>query len=294
MSRIYPYAGFWRRAVALMIDSFIVSIPCTVVYAVIMGALALRLGARNTPAAEADVAFAMIGSLMLMQVLVAAIFWLYFALMESGKSQATLGKKIMGIKVVGADGGRISFARATGRTFGKYLSYMILNFGYYMAGYTKKRQALHDLMADTFVVRDTFQPGEEKPALAFSVGGLIASIFAALLPIIITVASLVLLFIFLPENSSSQSPADLKRKVTVTQAKAQMFLFSMEDDDKKTELPLKKDGISYSKTASGYRAEFTDKDGQQFALETEYGGYGEYDACCAAGNCEAIDIEPCN
>ncbi len=290
MSRIYPYAGFWRRAVALMIDSFIISIPCTIVYAMIMGAQALRLSARHTSAADSDIALAMIGSIILMQVLVAAIFWLYFALMESGKGQATLGKKIMGIKVVGADGGRISFARATGRTFGKYVSYMILNFGYYMAGYTKKRQALHDLMADTYVVRDAFQPGDEKPALAFSVWGLAASIFAAILPFLLSAALIVLAVVFMPDGNSP-SPKDLQRQATVTQAKAQMFLFSLEEENEKTELPLEKDGILYTQTENGYRAEFTDKDGQQFALETEH---GEYNACCAKGNCKAIDEEPCN
>jgi uncharacterized RDD family membrane protein YckC len=55
--------------------------------------------------------------------------------------------------VTGLDGGRISFGRATGRYFGKILSGMILMVGYLMAGFTDRKQALHDMLAGTLVVR---------------------------------------------------------------------------------------------------------------------------------------------
>jgi uncharacterized RDD family membrane protein YckC len=80
------------------------------------------------------------------------IFWLYFALFESSSKRATPGKMAIGIVVTGMNGERISFGRATGRTFGKYISSLILCFGYFMAGWTEKRQALHDVMAGTLVV----------------------------------------------------------------------------------------------------------------------------------------------
>ena len=81
------------------------------------------------------------------------IEWLYFALMESSQSQATIGKMALSIKVTNLEGNKISFGQATGRYLGKYISYLILMFGFFMAGWTEKKQALHDIMANTLVVK---------------------------------------------------------------------------------------------------------------------------------------------
>ena len=57
----------------------------------------------------------------------------------------------MGIIVTDETGGRISFGRATGRYFSKIISAMIFWIGYIMAGFTDKKQALHDVIANTLV-----------------------------------------------------------------------------------------------------------------------------------------------
>lgn len=79
--------------------------------------------------------------------------WLYFSIMESSKAQATIGKMALSLKVTDMEGNRISFGRATGRFFGKFISEIILMIGFMMAGWTEKKQALHDMMADTLVIR---------------------------------------------------------------------------------------------------------------------------------------------
>jgi uncharacterized RDD family membrane protein YckC len=79
--------------------------------------------------------------------------WLYEAFMESSSYQATLGKMIFGMKVTDLYGNRISFGRATGRHFAKWLSAMILGIGYIMVGFTERKQGLHDLLAGTLVRR---------------------------------------------------------------------------------------------------------------------------------------------
>ena len=79
--------------------------------------------------------------------------WIYEAVMESSSKQATLGKMALGLKVTDLEGRRISFARATGRHFAKLLSGMILLVGYIMAGFTERKQALHDMIAGTLVQR---------------------------------------------------------------------------------------------------------------------------------------------
>jgi len=80
------------------------------------------------------------------------ISWLYYSLQESSSSQATLGKKMMGIKVIGPDNGRISFGRATGRYFGKIISGLALLIGYLSVLWHPQKRAWHDSMANTFVV----------------------------------------------------------------------------------------------------------------------------------------------
>lgn len=80
--------------------------------------------------------------------------WLYFAGMESSERQATFGKSLTSLKVTDLDGRRITFKRATGRFFAKLITGMIpLAIGYIMAGFTAKKQALHDMIAGTLVLR---------------------------------------------------------------------------------------------------------------------------------------------
>jgi uncharacterized RDD family membrane protein YckC len=82
------------------------------------------------------------------------INWLYYALLESSFKQATLGKMALGLKVTDMEGKRISFGQATGRYFAKILSGLILCIGYLMAAFTEKKQALHDIIVGTLVVKD--------------------------------------------------------------------------------------------------------------------------------------------
>ena len=82
-----------------------------------------------------------------------AVDWLYEALMVSSSHQATLGKKAAGIVVTDMQGNPISFSRATGRHFGKYLSSVLLLIGYLIQPFTEKRQTLHDMMAGCLVLR---------------------------------------------------------------------------------------------------------------------------------------------
>src|SRR5258708_5275143 len=79
--------------------------------------------------------------------------WLYEAFLESSSYQVTLGKMIFGMKVTDLNGNRISFERATGRHFAKWLSAMILGIGYIMVGFPDRKQGLHNLLPGTLVRR---------------------------------------------------------------------------------------------------------------------------------------------
>ena len=79
--------------------------------------------------------------------------WLYWSLMQSSESQATVGQKALGIMVVDVDGNKVSFGQATGRFFGNILNLLTLSIGYFMFFFNEKQQCLHDLVSGTLVVR---------------------------------------------------------------------------------------------------------------------------------------------
>ena len=142
------YAGFWLRLAAYLLDSLILG---TVVGFAILRPLMDRAG---IPADNPWVLFTG-GSrqIIAINLLVTMASWLYWASMESSPWQATLGKKAFGLQVTDLAGRRISFARASGRYFGKYLSSLTLLIGFVMAGFTVRKQALHDMLARCLVVR---------------------------------------------------------------------------------------------------------------------------------------------
>jgi uncharacterized RDD family membrane protein YckC len=74
--------------------------------------------------------------------------------MESSAREATFGKAAMSLRVTGLTGQHLTFGHATGRYFAKIISGLIpLGIGYFMAGFTEKKQALHDMIAGTLVLR---------------------------------------------------------------------------------------------------------------------------------------------
>lgn len=78
---------------------------------------------------------------------------LYYILLDSSRKQGTWGKQIVGLKVVDLQGNRLTFGRAAGRCFGRYITCLIPFFiGFFMALFTEKKQALHELMAGCLTV----------------------------------------------------------------------------------------------------------------------------------------------
>ncbi len=77
----------------------------------------------------------------------------YFTILESSRWQGTLGKLALGIKVTDIQGRRISFARAVLRNLGKIASMVILFMGFFMVLMTPRKQALHDMIGGTLVLR---------------------------------------------------------------------------------------------------------------------------------------------
>jgi uncharacterized RDD family membrane protein YckC len=148
------YAGFWRRFVAHIIDQIIVGVAAFVVFIPGLALLGVGIGAGIMEESESAIGLilAAVAAYLAAIVLVIVGQWLYYALMESSSRQATIGKLALGLVVTDLSGNRITFGRATGRYFGKIVSGMIMMIGYIMAGFTERKQALHDIMASCLVV----------------------------------------------------------------------------------------------------------------------------------------------
>ncbi|MDJ0736219.1 MAG: RDD family protein [Nostocaceae cyanobacterium] len=172
------YVGFWQRCIAHTIDISILTIAIAIVWKVILNATNTlpddiinevgELGFALLCAAFITIGGKIGGFILVMVALsdstfpIEAIFiaastelwkWIYFSYFESSHKQGTPGKMALGIVVTDLNQNRLSFAQANIRYWSKTLSALTILIGFIMSGFTKKKQALHDKIAETFVVK---------------------------------------------------------------------------------------------------------------------------------------------
>jgi uncharacterized RDD family membrane protein YckC len=136
------YAGFWIRLGALMIDGFILGLANFLLF-VPLGIL--------VPMSEDNpfVVLSFMPLFIIVQYAIPAVYDTWFV----GKYGATPGKMACRLKVVVEDGGQVTYLRALGRHFAKWLSSMILAIGFIMAAFDDQKRTLHDRICETRVVR---------------------------------------------------------------------------------------------------------------------------------------------
>ena len=134
------YAGFWRRFWALLIDVIVTYFPIATVR-VLLGLPAEGTMDMGQPAVWWSAFFELL------------ICWLYAGCLISSPWRATLGQAVMDLHVTDLKGDRISFARATARYLAQVLNLFTFGFGILMQLFSARRQALHDLVSGTVVVR---------------------------------------------------------------------------------------------------------------------------------------------
>ncbi|MBN1348967.1 RDD family protein [candidate division KSB1 bacterium] len=179
------YAGFWRRFAANIIDSVIVFHILSEFYFTLVSQtrmILLKTAGSNRELLHKlleifpfweDLNYYLMTSEQvgsdthnmahLLAIRIALIFfltplpfifsWCYFSGLESSPLRATPGKLALGIYVADMEGKRISFGRATARHFSKIVSNMTMNVGYLMAGFSMKKQALHDMVASCLILK---------------------------------------------------------------------------------------------------------------------------------------------
>lgn len=84
--------------------------------------------------------------------IIMVVLLIYWIAMEASRYQASFGKLAIGMKVVDGAGNRLSIPKASGRNLLKFLSAIILFIGFMMAGWTRRKQALHDKIVNCLVV----------------------------------------------------------------------------------------------------------------------------------------------
>ncbi len=143
--------GFWIRFVAYLIDALIVSIAAVIVAGIL---IAFLVGSGESFDDESTSPAVVIAVIVMIVAMIVAN-WLYEALLTSSARGATLGKQALGLRIIRADGAQLSFGRATARYFLKVMITPLvpLLIGYLMAAFTNRKRALHDVLADTLVIR---------------------------------------------------------------------------------------------------------------------------------------------
>jgi len=141
------YGGFWKRFGAYLIDETILGFVGVILLLVVAGTVGIPMGLTGY---HDDV----IGPFIVIYFILidTALNWLYYTIMESSARQATPGKMALGIVVTDMEGRRVSFGRANARFWSKILSGLFFSVGYIIAGFTERKQALHDLIAATLVI----------------------------------------------------------------------------------------------------------------------------------------------
>lgn len=145
------YAGFWNRVAAAIVDFIITTVGSGLILGPVFVFIVFSGAGRSGDPDGMQTLLPVIQGISQIVSLVGG--WLYFALMESSRFQGTLGKMAVQIRVTDLQGNRITFARATGRHFAKFVSGLILLIGYIMVAFTEKKQGLHDIMAGCLVVK---------------------------------------------------------------------------------------------------------------------------------------------
>lgn len=140
------FAGFWKRWVAYFVDSLMIGICSMILFIVPIALLVTALHASPHNAYEIGKAVG--------QIFGGLIGMFYFAAFHASPWQATPGKRLLKMKVVDYNGQRLSFGRALLRQFlWGFFMLITLDISLIMAGFRKNKQALHDIVAKTYVIK---------------------------------------------------------------------------------------------------------------------------------------------
>jgi len=136
------YGGFWRRFFAVLIDGIILTIPVLL--------LASALGLGEADAGDGSVNFNLGGGGTLLNIGAQVLYDTILLTLFNGR---TIGKMLLGVRVTGINGQRISFGQALMRSLMKIVSYAVFCLGCIWVAFDSRKQGWHDKVAKTVVVK---------------------------------------------------------------------------------------------------------------------------------------------
>jgi uncharacterized RDD family membrane protein YckC len=132
-------AGFWIRALALAIDGVVFGL----VHASFSALATVLIG----PGSEGD------GGGHPSVLLFTLLFTAAYATVLHTVAGQTIGKSLVGVRVVALDGAPLTAGPALLRYLAYYISVIPLGFGFLVAALRRDKRALHDLIAGSRVER---------------------------------------------------------------------------------------------------------------------------------------------
>jgi uncharacterized RDD family membrane protein YckC len=142
----YGYGGFWRRFVARIVDGIIQAVIGMVIGAIV----GFIFGASGALRSGNSGAFLLMQAIIQILALAMGIFYEVFFIR---KYDATPGKMAMGMKILRADGAKLSVGRVIGRYFATIISALPLAIGYIVAAFDDEKRTFHDRICDTRVIK---------------------------------------------------------------------------------------------------------------------------------------------
>ena len=152
-------AGFWRRLFSFIIDNIFIAIITFVisslVFAILFSIFPDLIGENTISEFTGDtfVSFAEMTLLDWLSYLGALLIDIAYWTVAIGWKGKTVGKMMLGMKVVKIDGSRVGYWRAFGRYWGYVLCYMTFGIGFLVIAFNKQKRGLHDLVCNTMVIK---------------------------------------------------------------------------------------------------------------------------------------------
>lgn len=145
--------GFWRRLVAYLVDVFVVSIIMSPVYFLTLAPIMAEITVSSAQGVPPELSPETLMYLPFVYLLPFLLFFLYSGFMLNRKG-ATLGRMVMGLKVVRENGSNLGFFRAGFRdTLGRFISSILLYIGFVMVAFRGDKKALHDIIFGSAVIK---------------------------------------------------------------------------------------------------------------------------------------------
>lgn len=145
-SKKFVYGGFWIRLLGSIIDGIIINVVCFIPGFIIGLSMAMMQIDAESP-----------DGMMMMNIIIQFVSFLVslaYLVFFMGRYGATLGMMALGLKIIVAGGGKVSYTRAAGRYLASFLSAMILGIGYLMIAFDDKKRSLHDRICDTRIIKE--------------------------------------------------------------------------------------------------------------------------------------------